>query len=128
MSSSDLVISIPASIEALGTNGGASLHGASSLFPEMPSFDHEDSVEIRREAYTRSLCSQTRSAAAGGAEAGGGGGARGGEAAGGGATWRGASGGEGAAGGATGRELLEGEMLEGELLEGVRLLEGELSG
>ena len=119
---------IQASIEALGTNGGASFHGASSLFPEMPSFDHEDSVEIRREAYTRSLCSQTRSAAAGGAEAGGGGGARGGEAAGGGATWRGASGGEGAAGGATGRELLEGEMLEGELLEGVRLLEGELSG
>ena len=45
MSSSDLVMPIQATIEALGTNGGASFHGASSLFPEMPSFDHEDSVE-----------------------------------------------------------------------------------
>ena len=103
LSSSELVMPIQASIETLGTNGGASFHGASSLFPEMPSFDHEDSGEIRRETYTSSLRSQTRGAAAGGAEAGGGGGAKGGEAAGGGTTWRGASGGEGAAGGATGR-------------------------
>ena len=74
-----------------------------SLCPEMPSFDHEDSVEIRREAYTRSLCSQTQSGAARGA------------------AWLV----EGEV--LEGVRLLEGELLGGDLMEG-KVLQGELLG